>query len=1096
MSWSIFVDFGTGDQDITEHCGKVSRNRTAHKDLRSTINTCHFEVYDKTVANQFNTATDDMPLAIEKDGANWFVGMIRPTYKSEVSSDFKKLTVEGYDRGVLLQKSINQTLAYQDYKVCNPSSKSTSIIHQLFYEAGIADSELDLSLIDKTIDWFVIEREDKTTYRDQINLLLQFGYIYDCRPSGLFELIDIFPSSLSGTLIEDSDMYGETGARLKYERKESAYEAARVTWHPHDTLTGKLLFSDTTGGTDESFCDISLGAGEWYPDGSDTEDVYSKFELDGYELITVSNHNLDWENSGVTLNTETHGNKRSLIKFYSAGGGTITKFDITGDAVVRDLNDIRKSVRYNVVDTEKIKEIETRYITDADDAKKLANGVADWYKYSNFQYRFEAIDSYDPGDILELDSDIMEFDTYIRVIEIVEDEFDNIKITAEGITAYSLNDVEIENEITSPRAVISTRQENNRMVSKVEHQIGFTDTPSGGTQTPTQVTIATCKAVGTHSILLIWDRQLNLTNFDHYEVQVSDDNGVSWYSLKFDGTDWKDTLDDTTDVLSEFLVHSGIPHTGDADTPSGKQLYYRVRRVTKAPVNGTWSATANATANTVGAGDLAADSIYANNMIAAQIQTLFLKVSDHVYVGYNGTGTYDSPDEGDRVNYIDLDEYTLYEYTGGAWVERLKIGGAIAGLFLAAVSCVMVYHPDNPPDSAELFPGSNYRIFNFENNYEDHLGVDDWSQKTNGAFDSSEKKFGSYSLFATNTNISNIRTPAGGTIGEDQSFGFWLRLDYSGTSSTAETISIAVLYQSPGDYIAIRISQEIGSDDIKINLTVLKSSVYEYDNDFIVLTSGSWYYIGISYDSDNDIAYLNINNVIYNTGVIGGTWGTGAFDYCVLMGRQNFANGGLTITNRFDELVFAWDQYITPNIWAQHYNHNVTWNTDYAYKDISLRPAAGGEVHISSQLRISGASRVRVTKDDVQTMTDATTEIVEYDDEVYDNLEEYDNVTNYRFTALKSGYYAVNAHILTADVAWVANDRIRMLLFKNGVTYSVLSYWRAEAALTHHQAVHGSDKIDLLAGDYIDIRLRIDRGANTDLYNDATYNYLSIHRVS
>jgi len=1094
MSWSIFVDFGTGDQDITEHCGKVSRNRTAHKDLRSTINTCHFEVYDKTVANQFNTATDDMPLTIEKDGANYFVGMIRPTYKSEVSSDFKKLTVEGYDRGVLLQKSINQTLAYQNYKVCNPSSKSTSIIHQLFYEAGIADSELDLSLIDKTIDWFVIEREDKTTYRDQINLLLfEFGYIYDCRPSGLFELIDIFPSSLSGTLIEDSDMYGETGARLKYERKESAYEAVRVTWHPHDTLTGELLFSDTTGGTDESFCDISLGAGEWYPDGSDTEDVYSKFELDGYELITVSNHNLDWENSGVTLNTETHGNKRSLIKFYSASGGTITKFNITGDAVVRDLNDIRKSVRYNVVDTEKIKEIEARHITDANDAKKLANGVSDWYRYSNFKYTFETIDSYDPGDILELDSDIMEFDTHVRIIEIVEDEFDNIKIVAEGITAYSLNDVDIENEITSPRAVITTRQENDRMVSKVEHQIGFTDTPSGGTQTPTQVTIATCKAVGTHSILLIWDRQLNLTNFDHYEAQVSDDNGVTWYSLKFDGTDWKDTLDDTTDVLSEFLVHSGIPHTGDADTPSGKQLYYRVRRVTKAPANGTWSATANATANTVGAGDLAADSIYANNMIAAQIQTLFLKVSDHVYVGYNGTGTYDSPDEGDRVNYIDLDEYTLYEYTGGAWVVRLKIGGAIAGLFLAATSCVLVYHPDNPPDSAELFPGSNYRIFNFENNAEDHLGVDDWLTKTPDPpiFSSTYKKFGTYSLYANATDISYLFSiTSWGTIGLSENGGAWIRPVYvSGSPATNTIISLQDVSGNNRIHLAVRYV----SSKWYVQLTIRKNTTYTVIDATTELTDNAWNYIAFSYNSVTNTAYLISNNIIYSDNPTG-TWGSGNFQLSII------AVNNTTHSHYIDELVIAPDQYITPNIWAQHYNHNVVWNTDYGYKDTSFRPASGGivkadaDTEVTGQLKITGVSCVRVTSTAGQSIPDAAWTKIVFGTETEDNLGEWSSDT---FTGLQAGRYLVSCMALFTGAAFSLGNYALLGVYVDNAFHVFLDREEFQVNLAGYTpALSGTKIVEIDAGGTIDIRVYQNEGAARSLTSSAGYVWLDIHRLS
>jgi len=166
-----------------------------------------------------------------------------------------------------------------------------------------------------------------------------------------------------------------------------------------------------------------------------------------------------------------------------------------------------------------------------------------------------------------------------------------------------------------------------------ELQDGYNE--SGGTTTPTTPTIAICKAVGTKAILIIWDRQLNLTNFDHYEVQVSDDDST-WYSLEFDGSDWKDQLGADTDHEVEFLVHGGIPHTGDVDDPSGRTLYYRVRRVTKAAAVSNWSSSANATAKTVAAGDIAANSIYANNLLVGVLEALFANVSDRLTVGAGG----------------------------------------------------------------------------------------------------------------------------------------------------------------------------------------------------------------------------------------------------------------------------------------------------------------------------------------------------------------------------------------------------------------------------------------------------------------------------
>ena len=204
----------------------------------------------------------------------------------------------------------------------------------------------------------------------------------------------------------------------------------------------------------------------------------------------------------------------------------------------------------------------------------------------------------------------------------------------------------------------------------IDLQDGYT--AAGGVKVPTVPTISVCEAVATKAIRIVWDNQRNLTNFDRYEIQVSDDD-ATWYSLEVDGSDWKDTLNEDTDHDVEMYVHSGIPHTGDADAPVGKTLYYRVRRVTKAPAVSAWSASASATTNTVGAGDLAANSIYVNNLIAATVETMLLR-SSTIYVGYDGTGSWDDPDDGDRRVYIDDDEVKIQYYDTDEWKDRISLG--------------------------------------------------------------------------------------------------------------------------------------------------------------------------------------------------------------------------------------------------------------------------------------------------------------------------------------------------------------------------------------------------------------------------------------
>ena len=387
MSWSVEVDFGTGFTNLMagRHVTNITKNETLHRELKSTVNYCHFEVTDKTIANSFLSTEADIPLVIQKDSVDWFVGIIRHNYNVDVGSDFDTLKVEGVDKSITLQKKIDQSLVYENYKVCDPTNKTISILHQLFYEGGFADTDLNLSLIDKTIDYFVVNASDELEYNEVISeLLFEFGYVYTMGSDGVAVLHDLYPSSISGTAITDSDIE----QKLSIKRQEHKYEGARIIWHSHRTLDDVIVFSDTTNGDENNKCNIEIAAGEYYPPNADTKDTYSLYGLPDYEIIIVNNETLDWAGIDVSLYNFTPGNSRALAEFTSATGGTLTKFDIRGDPVVRDLLDEHRSVRRAVAGTDKIKDFTAKYITTDTDADRLCNGLADDYNSYSLLYSF------------------------------------------------------------------------------------------------------------------------------------------------------------------------------------------------------------------------------------------------------------------------------------------------------------------------------------------------------------------------------------------------------------------------------------------------------------------------------------------------------------------------------------------------------------------------------------------------------------------------------------------------------------------------------------------------------------------------------------
>ncbi|HEC61552.1 MAG TPA: hypothetical protein ENI27_04790, partial [bacterium] len=144
-----------------------------------------------------------------------------------------------------------------------------------------------------------------------------------------------------------------------------------------------------------------------------------------------------------------------------------------------------------------------------------------------------------------------------------------------------------------------------------------------GTTTPVQLTISRCEGLY-RAIVIQWLVQYNLMNFDHYEIQVSDDQ-TDWYSLRIDGVGWKDTLNADTDVASPFFIHTDIPLTGTTQEPTTLTLYYRMRQVTILGVESPWSDVGSATISGINVGDIIADAITNAKIATDAVDTVQIK---------------------------------------------------------------------------------------------------------------------------------------------------------------------------------------------------------------------------------------------------------------------------------------------------------------------------------------------------------------------------------------------------------------------------------------------------------------------------------------
>lgn len=456
--WLITVDFGSGAVDITEHCSRLERQLTAHNELRPTVNTATFTVTDLATSNLFNSGGNDMPVVITKDGVAWFAGEIRPNYDTVMTSHMERLDVECVDSSIKLQEKIDESFVWASYKVCDTVTPAASIIHQLLISAGFSLGDMSLTTIDTTITKFSVARHEDKRFDEEIgDMLYEFGYVLDVNVADVFVMHEMHPTALSTSALADAD----TAHFRRQSKRRQRWEAVRLTWHPVQTFVDVLVFSDRTGGDNTNQMSVALSNGEYYPPGADANNIYSVYRYADAEILDVANERIAWSKTGaVQLETESYGIKRADIKFLGGvGGGVLTRYEIWGDATLRDLAQIRKEVVYRVANSTRILEHQARFIESVTEAGQFSSNIANYYNYAKFMYEFEVVTTALSVALMSeftLTSTAQNISIDLRIISLREDEWGNRFATAEGISAYSLLSSEVQDvlgapDVTAPR---------------------------------------------------------------------------------------------------------------------------------------------------------------------------------------------------------------------------------------------------------------------------------------------------------------------------------------------------------------------------------------------------------------------------------------------------------------------------------------------------------------------------------------------------------------------------------------------------------------------------------------------------------------------
>lgn len=139
----------------------------------------------------------------------------------------------------------------------------------------------------------------------------------------------------------------------------------------------------------------------------------------------------------------------------------------------------------------------------------------------------------------------------------------------------------------------------------------------------------------------------------------------------------------------------------------------------------------------------------------------------------------------------------------------------------------------------------------------------------------------------------------------------------------------------------------------------------------------------------------------------------------------------------------------------------------------------------------AGTSSVRANQSANQAIPNATATKVEFDVENWDDNDEFDNVTDFRFTPKMGGKFQINAGAKFAQ----SNLGVRrVVIYKNGVEFSQS---QVSGDNIDEVSTDNSDIVELNGTtDYIEIFVYQDSGASLNILGGSNQIFVSIHKLN
>jgi len=122
-------------------------------------------------------------------------------------------------------------------------------------------------------------------------------------------------------------------------------------------------------------------------------------------------------------------------------------------------------------------------------------------------------------------------------------------------------------------------------------------------------------------------------------------------------------------------------------------------------------------------------------------------------------------------------------------------------------------------------------------------------------------------------------------------------------------------------------------------------------------------------------------------------------------------------------------------------------------------------------------------------------DIIDFNSKVTDNSASVTTGASWKFTASEAGSFKIDTYIESSSFSATAGDRWALQLYKNGTFYEQAGRNSAEVTASQFRSSAASFEIDLVAGDYIDVRYN-SNGVTFPLLGASQYSSITISKIA